>query len=290
MKSYTTLRNLYGSLTSNTETANLTLGDQLINDGIRILLGSSRDWDFLDDSITDTTVADQNNYDKPYNSDKITAITVTVGSNIYSVKEAPSRQFWNELNFSTYSSSYPEYFFVFEKEILFWPTPSESSNTISIYYKKRVKDLANADYTTGTVTLTNDDETVTGSATTFTAAMVGRWLKGDNDGEWYEIQTYNSATSIELRNKWQGTTSAGLSYTIGEMPVLPEAYHNLPVYHAVSQYCYQQKDQITAQQYERMFESGKLRMIEDHGSRTNSAVIDDGNDEDLINPNLTINL
>ena len=38
MKSYTTLRNLFGSLSQNTSTANLTLGDQLLNDSHRYLL------------------------------------------------------------------------------------------------------------------------------------------------------------------------------------------------------------------------------------------------------------
>jgi len=37
--------------------------------------------------------------------------------------------------------------------------------------------LSNADYTTGTITLTDEDATVTGAGTTFTAGMVGRYLK-----------------------------------------------------------------------------------------------------------------
>lgn len=291
MKSYTTLRNLFGSITNNTETANLTLGDQLINDGIRKILSMPQEWDFLEGSATDTTVASQQSYQLPYNVDKVSSVTVTIGNYIYPVQEVASREMWNELNItSSFSSEYPEYFYVDAGNLLLWPTPSASSNTITYDYKKAMRDLANADYTTGTVTLTNADETVTGSGTTFTAAMVGRWLKGNNDGYWYEIASFASTTSIELRKKWQGTTAAGLSYTIGEMPLLPESYHELPVYYAVSQYWFQNNDVTRAREYERMFEAGKLNLASDHGTKTTSMVIDDGEDRVVINPNLLISL
>lgn len=71
-----------------------------------------------------------------------------------------------------------------------------------------------AHYTTGTVDLTNGDATVTGSGTTFTSAMVGRKFKiGSNNGI-YTVETYTSATSIELDRVWAGDTDTGLSYTI----------------------------------------------------------------------------
>lgn len=290
MKSYTTLRNLYGSLVNNTESANLTLGDQLINDGVRRIIASSQYWDFLEGSDTDTTVADQQSYQLPYDVDKVYTVTVTVDSYVYPVQEAPSRDFWNELNLTSFSADYPEYFYVDAGNLFLWPTPSTSSNTITFDYKKIVRDLANADYTTGTVTLTNDDETVTGAGTTFTAAMVGRWLKGDNDGYWYEIASFTSSTSIELRKKWQGTTTAGLSYTIGEMPILPEAYHDLPVQYAASQYWYQNGEINRAREYERLFQEGIIRLTRDHGSKTASMVLDDARDYEIINPNLLIKL
>jgi len=46
-----------------------------------------------------------------------------------------------------------------------------------ITYKPRITDLDTADYTTGTVTITASSTTVTGAGTTFTADMVGRYIK-----------------------------------------------------------------------------------------------------------------
>ena len=69
-------------------------------------------------------------------------------------------------------------------------------------------------YDTGTVTATQDSATVTGSGTTFTAAMVGRYFKVDDDDNYYEISAYVSATEITLASTYTGSTSVGASYNI----------------------------------------------------------------------------
>lgn len=288
MKSYTKLRNLYGSLTNNTATANLTLGDQLINDGIFDIHGMPQDWWFLYTSKTDTTVADQQNYETPYNFKKMVAVTITVGSTVWPLNEVSSQKRWNDLNETTFTSDIPEYYFINKNEVEFWPTPASSSNTITYYYKKASRELQNADYTTGTVTLTNDSTTVTGSGTTFTAAMVGRWLKGDNDNRWYEIDTFSSTTSIALRVAFEAATASGLSYTIGEMPDLPEEYHKTPVYYAVAQYWYQNDDVTRGDRYMAMYERDVQKIVDDNYGRSADIVI--GDTQAPINPNLFVTL
>ena len=288
MKSFTTLRNLYGSLSNNIETANLTLGDQLINDGIRNIITMPQDWDFLEATKTDTTVANQQAYQLPHNVDKIATVTVTVGSSVYPVAEATSRLFWNQLNVTTFTSTYPEYYYIDGGNLNLYPIPADNNQTITYDYKKAVRDLSNADYTTGTVSLTNASTTVTGSGTTFTASMADRWIKGNLDNFWYEINAFTSTTVVVLRKQWQGATTAGLSYTIGEMPVLPEAYHQLPVFYAVSQYWFQNGDNVRGREYERMFDEGIAKLISDHGTKTTSMVVDDGEGYSIINPNLLI--
>jgi len=63
-------------------------------------------------------------------------------------------------------------------------------------------------YTTGTVTVTQDSATVTGSGTTFTEAMEGRLIKFGTEDNWYEISAYVSATEITLASNYVGDTGS----------------------------------------------------------------------------------
>jgi hypothetical protein len=68
-------------------------------------------------------------------------------------------------------------------------------------------------YSTGTVSVAADG-VVTGVGTTFTSAMVGRWMRVYYDDCIFEIQTYSSSTSLTLRD-WTGeVVAAGTSYSI----------------------------------------------------------------------------
>ena len=73
-------------------------------------------------------------------------------------------------------------------------------------------------YDTGTVTVTQDSATVTGSsapiATVFTDVMVGRLFQVDGDDNWYEISARVSATEITLASNYTGITNSALSYSI----------------------------------------------------------------------------
>lgn len=78
------------------------------------------------------------------------------------------------------------------------------------------------DYDTGTVTVDVTTGVVTGSGTTFTAAMVGRGFQADGHTTWYRVKTYSSPTSIVIEDDFDDITSAytggaigaGASYTI----------------------------------------------------------------------------
>jgi len=291
MKSYSELINLYEELTNNTETANTTLGKELINDGIRLCHSKMpSDWWFLEDSITETTVASQQAYNLRHNFEKVITVTVLVGTTSYTLKEVTSQNQWEQLNQTSYSSDTASHFRIFNKQIELYPIPSSSGNTITVFMKKKVKNIGQADYTTGTITATNGSATITGSGTTFTSGMVGRFLKVDDDGEWYEIDSFSSTTSITLKTKYQGTTVSGASYTIGEMPALPENFHMLPVYYAVSIY-YSTKNTQTDKFsiYDSLWVEGKEDMKLDNRSRSNSLIVSDTSTP-LENPNLFVQL
>lgn len=70
-----------------------------------------------------------------------------------------------------------------------------------------------AEYSTGTVSVTQGSATVTGSGTTFTAGMVGRRFRS-SDGVQYTISAYVSGTQVTLSVAYAGTSGSGLAYRI----------------------------------------------------------------------------
>lgn len=296
MISYTGSRNLFGVLTNNNATANLTVGDTLINNAARQIL-RSRSWYFLNKSDTSlTTTASTQFYTLPNDCESILTVSITVGTFVYTPKECPSREFWNKLNETTsFSSNYPEYYYVFAGRIGFWPIPSTSSYTITLYYKRKIRDLGIADYTTGTITsIANGGTAVVGSGTTWTAKMAGRFIQftdsntaNTGDGFWYEISSVASTTSLTLVTPYGGTAiSAGsAAYTIGQISIIPEDFQELPVYKAAQIYFSSiQPEPVRAKLYEGMYETGFSEMASQVSSPTVSPVIEEG-DGFIRNPN-----
>jgi hypothetical protein len=308
MKSFTEGRNLYGSLTKNTATANLALGDQFANDDYRALC-ALHDWPWLERLRTLTTVASTANYVLPYDCDQVREVAVIVSSYRYTPKPVPDQKFWDQLNQSSYTSDTPEYYRIFNGQLYLWPTPASSGNTINITQKTRVIDLSIADYTTGTiVTATNGLATIVGSATSWTSQMVGRYIRithsntaNTGDGLWYEIAGVTDTTHLTLTRNYGGTSIATgtAAYTIGQMPLLPEAFQDLPWLYAAGQYWIKESDNrgpdfltlhgnIGAGSVP---STGKVALLEKAwSSATTNLVIDDGEDNIMLNPNLTINL
>lgn len=71
-----------------------------------------------------------------------------------------------------------------------------------------------AEYSTGTADITNGSAAVTGTNTTFTAAMVGRKIRFNGESAYYKILTYTSATSITLEQPYQGTTDTDATLSV----------------------------------------------------------------------------
>lgn len=69
-----------------------------------------------------------------------------------------------------------------------------------------------ANYTTGTIAVTNGSANVVGTGTTFVAGDVDRRIV--INGVWYTIATFTDATHIVLSTTYAGTTASGLSYAI----------------------------------------------------------------------------
>ena len=68
--------------------------------------------------------------------------------------------------------------------------------------------------TDGTVAVTKDDKTVTGTSSLWTRAIVGDYFTLDGDTRPYEIDSWTSATEIELTEAYAGSTASGKDYSI----------------------------------------------------------------------------
>lgn len=300
MKSYTELRNQFGSLAINNSSTNLTLGDELINDSLRNIYAMG-DWDFLEKTATASTAASTQFYALPFDYSKLKGVTITIGSFIYTPKEVPNREMWDRLNESSTTSDIPEFFFIFNGQLGFFPKPaSTTSNAITYIYRRRVADLNVADFSTGNVSaITSGSTTVTGASTSWTVPMAGRFLRvthtntagASGDGQWYEISSVASSTSIVLTKAYNGTTiTANTAYKIGQMSFLPEEHQNLPVYKALQIYFMSvQPEPVRSQMYGQLYEDGVMRLKADHLDKTHNVVVEDIG-VTQINPNLTVTL
>ena len=72
--------------------------------------------------------------------------------------------------------------------------------------------ITSSPYKSGTVSVTNDSATVTGTGTTFTSAMVGRKFRCGSAT--YIILTFTSTTEIVLETAYAGTTDTAATYKI----------------------------------------------------------------------------
>lgn len=187
-----------------------------------------------------STVANQQYYEYPIDLTNIETVVVTVGSVNYPLDVINNQGSWDILNaIQVSASAIPQFFLPRSPQINraagggfgIWPIPQDVY-TITFNYHYRDRNLTVEDYTDGSVALTNGSTTLTGTTTVFTPAMVGRWFTindptSTGQGYWYLITNYVSATQLTLYSAWQGATGTGLSYRIGETPLIPEEGHRI---------------------------------------------------------------
>ena len=270
MRSTTSLQNIAATMTGvqSTDTTNLALLLQLINDSIRTICTiRSGAWPWMETLPTATTVASQQYVYVPNKIRKLVDVYVTVGSTIYMPEAVYDANKWKLIlaaNLGT--GDVPLFYYRQGEKLLFAPTPASTGNTVTMRGRLNVRDLSIADYTTGSiVSITNGATAIVGTGTTFTADMVGRFIKitettaaNGGDGFWYEIGSYTSATSIGLLKPYEGTTIAAGSaaYTIGQMSPIPEAYDIAPVYRAVAQYWDMKENMVLSSRYWKLYDGG----------------------------------
>ena len=274
-KTFTTLRNTTAKFcnVSVSDTAKMSLIDSNINDSVSTICnlqgGKLR---FLESTKDMTTVANQESYQIPNGFRKLIDMyiysgTGTSSDTIYSPEMVFDPVKWKTIKqYRLGSASTPYFTYVENTTFKIQPIPSVTGNLITLRGRLRVRDLSIADYTTGTiVSIANGDTAIIGSGTTWTADMVGRYIRITNttaanggDGFWYEIGSYTSATSIGLLKPYEGTSivAGSAAYTIGQCSVIPEAYDIAIAYRATALYWQNQNDLVRAKTYWMLYDGG----------------------------------
>ena len=270
MNTFQDIYDAYTTATKNTVTANQTTGKGYINDTENIVL-AMRSWKFLEQTDNITTVASTSAYELPLAKDnQIISVRVTVGSVKYRPKIVESYEFWEYLQgLNTGESNVMQYVYVQGNQLLTYPTPSSSGSTIRVRSRKRHKDMTQANYTTGTITTaTSGGDDIVGSGTSWTVGMAAAngHIRITNiagaaggDGEWYEIETVDTTTTLTIVKNYEGTTLAAASaaYTIGELPLIPQTHIGLLLYRSLAlYYMHEGEDFKRSDRFWRLYDGG----------------------------------
>lgn len=228
MQTLTQLITEYQDSTKDTTATNKARGIRRMNERQRTITSKGNFW-WREKEFPMESVASQQAYVKPVQCEKIISIRVNNGQGRdIVVQEITSPAKFDEMNVdgNSVTSDYPIYWHERDGNILLFPTPSSSGLDITILGTKRVRDMALEDYTTGTIAVTNGDQTVTGTTTAWTSSIKPGAVIFI-DGVPYEILSLTDATHLELVKPYEGITASGLSYKIGDVPAIPEPFHDL---------------------------------------------------------------
>ena len=208
------------------------------------------------------TVINQQYYPYPPGEVTIDGIVITVGSVNFPLKIINSEYEWEQLNaILIQASALPQFYFPKRLSWGVWPIPQAEYEGQIIYHYRDIN-MTVADYTTGTLALTNDSDDVVGTTTVFTEAMIGRWLTVTDitvlgQGYWYQIADVTDSTHLTLNQAWTGVTTSGATFRIGQTPNFPEEGHMTLVDGVTADfYSHMRKDPDNAAKYHNLFWTG----------------------------------
>lgn len=239
-------------------------------------------------------------YNIPPNISKINNSTITVGQLKFVPAPIMTRKEWDLINFLPYTSDIPNYFFIYNSQVLFWPVPSTTGNIISFNYKSRVPELSFADYITGTLaTMPAGGVAVTGTGTTWSSefplntdvTIFNLAIRADpstgGDGIWYPIASFQSDTALTLVSPVQNAPNitAATTYTIGQLPLLEEDFQDMLVHGALKVYFSSIKADVNQFKLFDAMYAERLKLLEAYAG-TKSINVDLGSQPQFSNPNL----
>lgn len=261
------------------------------------------------------TTSGVQDYAIPATISKITSAYIQVGQLRFVPVPIQTRVDWDRVNFLPYSSDIVNYAYIYNGTMRFWPIPSTTGDIIQFNYKARMPDFSflfqssgaawtagttPTDYTVGTITPPAVGAiSVTGVSTLWNTTgkfplntditYFNLYLRIDppnGDGIWYPISQFNSDTSLTLALpvQHQSSSSAGATYSIGQMPVLQEDFHDMIPYGTMLTYFSSiVPDTNKFKQFQAMYDS-RLTLLEEYAG-TKQVSVDLEAEPVLSNPN-----
>ncbi len=246
MKTLSDLLTEYQDQTVDNSTTNVARGTRRMNALQRRII-SNRDYWWLNKDFNITTVAGTQAYDLPIVMRKLVDVRIQVSSIQYPVKLIQNSEEWDRINMQStlVRSDFTIYAHVRNGQILLYPCPATSSNTLILNGNKRPIDMVNVDYTAGTIDVVGGSASVVGHSTlwnTITNAKPGATIFINYIP--YEILSIQSNTALTLVKAYQDTTANGLTYRIGDTPLIFEDFDDLLWMSAVRDYKMKKGDDI----------------------------------------------
>jgi len=229
----------YQFFTKDSSTENVARGKRMIQHYYTFLLSLANNY-VAEKTRYGNLKANQRSYLLPPDYIKMKTIRVKSGDQYYPATECKSTDRWNDLIRLTRYVTIPEWWIIFNDEgnmhLELDGIPStDVANGIEMTFEGYQDPLSFPDpYVTGTISVTSGSATVTGSGTSWTSAMIGRFIL---IGKWfYEILNVVDATTLTLVNYYQGDSASGLSCNIVELLKLPPEFHMTPLWGACRDY------------------------------------------------------
>lgn len=242
--------------------------------GAKFLAGLGREWN-RHSRFTDV-IAGQQYYQSPEDMQKVKEIIVSNGGYNPPMEQIPDEFAWRMMNMLSVSGQPSHYFVRGSNEFGLYPIPPATiTKGIELVFSPKHTQLTSADYATGTVTVVNGSINIQGSGTVFTTAMVGQWLQttDGSDENFYKISNWNSATSIDLENYYQGTSGGTKTFRIGQVMDLPDEFLEGPVDYAMYRHYLKRGNPSLAADFKALFQDALNSAKDTYGNTTESQVV-----------------
>lgn len=272
---YTDMQNIAQEIIGLTDSTTLIKIKRDINIGAsQFLAGLGREYN-RKARFTDL-VADQQYYQIPEDGHKLKEIIASNGSWNVPLEQIPDEHAWRQMNMMTTTGQPSHYFVKGYDEIGLYPIPSATvTDGLELVFSPKHVELTQDDYTTGTITVANGSQTITGSGTTFTPNMAGQWLQvtDGTDENWYRVSSYTSATELSIENFYQGISGSAKTYRIGQVVDLPEEYAEAPVDYACYRHFLKRGTMDKAGTFKTLFTEALDMAKNEYGQTTDNQVI-----------------
>ena len=102
--------------------------------------------------------------------------------------------------------------------------------------------------------------------------MVGRYLRFDDDGSWYEIYNVGSSTAITLVKTYEGNAVTNGTYKIGNISVIPDEFQDILWQRPVAIYLMSKGEETRSNFYMGLYREGVNLLISEYQSKTTNQV------------------